>query len=247
METIIKEKGPKPRNPTVIEGLPGLGSIGGLAVSFLIDELKARKIAELYSPYFPYQAIVDSRGIARMPRGEFYCSSNNGRELVMISGDCQPQTNYGQYEVATKIVQYAMKCSASQIVSIGGFVSPQKEKDLVVGVATRRDLVPKLTSAGACVEKPGIPIVGIAGLLVALARIMGLDAICLLGQTSGLGPDPAAVQRVLRVLANALNLKLNLSNLDRQVARMRRIEAKVGEIEKKLTSTFRKDHTIYIG
>jgi len=166
---------------------------------------------------------------------------------VMISGDCQPQTNYGQYDVATKIVQYSMKCSASQIISIGGFVSPQKDKDLVVGVATRHDLVPKLASAGACVEKAGIPIVGIAGLLVALARTLGLDAICLLGQTTGLGPDPAAAQRVLRVLSNALNLKLNLSNLDRQVARMRRIEAKVGEIEKKLTSTFKRDHTIYIG
>lgn len=244
---MIRERGPKPRNPTVIEGLPGLGSVGGLAVSFLIDELKARKIAELYSPYFPYQAIVDSRGIARLPRSEFYHSTKNGKELVMITGDCQPQTNYGQYEVTTKIVQYAMKLSASQIISIGGFVSPQKDKDLVIGVATRNGIVSKLTSAGASVEKVGIPIVGIAGLLVALARTMNLDAICLLGQTSGLGPDPVAAQRVLQVLGNILNLKLNLSNLEKQVAKVRSIERKVGEIEKKLASTLRKDQTIYIG
>jgi len=244
---VIRERGAKPRSPTVIEGLPGLGSVGGLAVSFLIDELKARKIAELYSPYFPYQAIVDSRGIARLPRSEFYHSTKHGRDLVMITGDCQPQTNYGQYAVATKIVRYAMKLSASQIISIGGFVSPQKDKDLVVAVATRDAIVSKLTSAGASVEKAGIPIVGIAGLLVALARTMNLDAVCLLGQTSGLGPDPVAAQRVLRVLANTLNLKLNLSNLERQVAKMRSIERKVGELEKKLASTFRKDQTIYIG
>ncbi len=247
METVIRERGPKPHNPTVIEGLPGLGSVGGLAVSFLIDELKARKIAELYSPYFPYQAIVDSRGIARLPRSEFYYSTNNGKELVMITGDCQPQTNYGQYEVATKIVQYAIRLSASQIISIGGFVSPQKEGDLVVGVATRGDLVSKLASAGASVEKAGIPIVGIAGLLVALAKTMNLDAICLLGQTTGLGPDPVATQRVLEVLASALDLKLNLSSLEKKVAKMRKVERKVGEIEKKLAGTFRKDQTIYIG
>lgn len=247
METMIRERGLKPHNPTVIEGLPGLGSVGGLAVSFLIDELKARKIGELYSPYFPYQAIVDSRGIARLPRSEFYYSTKNGKKLVMITGDCQPQTNYGQYEVATKILQYAVKLSASQIISIGGFVSPQKDKDLVVGVSTRDTLVSKLTSAGANVEKAGIPIVGIAGLLVALARTMNLDAICLLGQTSGLGPDPVAAQRVLQVLGSILKLKLNLSNLERQVAKVRNIERKVGEIEKKLASTFRKDQTIYIG
>lgn len=247
METIIREKGPEPKSPIIVEGLPGLGSIGGLAASFLIDRLKARKIAELYSPYFPYQAIVDSRGIVRLPRGEFYCSTKNGRDLVIITGDCQPQTNYGQYEVATKIIQYAVKCSASQIISIGGFVSPQKDGKQVVGVATKSSLVSTLVSAGACVEKAGIPIVGIAGLLVAIARTLGLDAICLLAQTTGLGPDPSAAQKVLKVLSNALNLNLDLSSLDKQVAKMRRIEARVGEVEKKLASALKRDHTIYIG
>lgn len=244
---MIREQGPKPRTPTVIEGLPGLGSVGGLAISFLIEELKARKIAELYSPYFPYQAIVDSRGITRLPRSEFHYSRSKGREFVFICGDCQPQSNYGQYEVASKIVQYAVRYSASQIITIGGFVSPQKDKDLVVGVATKGNLVSKLASAGARVERAGIPIVGIAGLLVALSRMMNLDAACLLGQTTGLGPDPAAAQRVLKVLANVLNLRLDLSNLEKQAARMRSMERKVAEIERKLTSTLRKNHTIYIG
>ncbi len=247
MKTTIREWGLKPQNPTIVEGLPGLGSVGRLAVSFLIDELNARKIAELYSPYFPYQAIVNSRGIARLPRAEFYYSTNNGRELVMMSGDCQPLTSYGQYEVASKIVQYAVEHSASKIISIGGFVSPRRDKDLVVGAATGSSLVSELTSAGAIVEKEGVPIVGVAGLLIALARTKKLDAACLLGQTFGLGPDPAATQRVLRVLGKALELKLDFSNLDRQVAKIRTVEKKIGQIEKKLASMLRKDQTIYIG
>jgi len=247
LKTTIREWGLKPQNPTIVEGLPGLGSVGRLAVSFLIDELNARKIAELYSPYFPYQAIVNSRGIARLPRAEFYYSTNNGRELVMMSGDCQPLTSYGQYEVASKIVQYAVEHSASKIISIGGFVSPRRDKDLVVGAATGSSLVSELMSAGAIVEKEGVPIVGVAGLLIALARTKKLDAACLLGQTFGLGPDPAATQRVLRVLGKALELKLDFSNLDRQVAKIRTVEKKIGQIEKKLASMLRKDQTIYIG
>jgi len=42
-------------------------------------------------------------------------------------------------------------------------------------------------------------------------------------------------------------LKLNLSSLEKKVAKMRKVERKVGEIEKKLAGTFRKDQTIYIG
>jgi len=247
LETTIREYGPKPQSPTIVEGLPGLGSVGRLAVSFLIDESKARKIAELYSPYFPYQAIVNSRGIARLPRAEFYYSTNNRRELMMMSGDCQPLTSYGQYEVASKIVQYALKHSAAQIISIGGFVSPRRDRDLVVGAATSSSLVSKLTSAGASVEKGGVPIVGVAGLLIALARTKKLNAACLLGQTFGLGPDPAAAQRVLRVLAKVLELKLDFSNLDRQVAKIRTVEKKIGQIEKRLASMLRKDRMIYIG
>jgi len=247
LETIIREWGPKPQNPTIVEGLPGIGSIGRLAVSFLIDQLSARKIAELYSPHYPYQAIVDSRGLVRLPRSEFYCSTQKNEQLVMISGDCQPQSNYGQYEVASKIVEYAATLRASRIISIGGFVSPPEDRDLVIGVATKKELVAEMVSAGANIEKTGIPIVGVAGLVVALAKMRNLDAACILGQTTGLGPDPAATRRVLEVLAKILDLKLDLAHLTKQIARIRSVETKVEEIERKLTNVVRKDQTIYIG
>ena len=216
-------------------------------MSFLIDQLSARKIAELYSPHYPYQAIVDSRGLVRLPRSEFYCSTQKNEQLVMISGDCQPQSNYGQYEVASKIVEYAATLRASRIISIGGFVSPPEDRDLVIGVATKKELVAEMVSAGANIEKTGIPIVGVAGLVVALAKMRNLDAACILGQTTGLGPDPAATRRVLEVLAKILDLKLDLAHLTKQIARIRSVETKVEEIERKLTNVVRKDQTIYIG
>ncbi|HID16822.1 TPA: proteasome assembly chaperone family protein, partial [Candidatus Bathyarchaeota archaeon] len=52
MKTILKEGKVKPFNPTIIEGLPGLGSVGKIAASYLISQLKAKKIEELYSPHF---------------------------------------------------------------------------------------------------------------------------------------------------------------------------------------------------
>ena len=54
-ETYIKELAEiHPNNPVLIEGLPGLGLVGKIAMRYLIKQLKAQKIAYLYSPHFPY-------------------------------------------------------------------------------------------------------------------------------------------------------------------------------------------------
>ena len=44
----IKQIGkiPKLKNAVFIEGLPGIGNVGKVAVDFLIDELKAKKLYE---------------------------------------------------------------------------------------------------------------------------------------------------------------------------------------------------------
>jgi proteasome assembly chaperone (PAC2) family protein len=68
-----------------------------------------------------------------------------------------------------------------------------------------------------------------------------------LGKTTGLGPDPNAARRVLEILAKALDLKLDLAELEKQMMKLRDIENKVGKIEKKLTRALRKDQTRYIG
>ena len=42
----------KPKNlvkPIAIEGLPGIGNVGKLAVDFLIDELKAKKLVTIHA------------------------------------------------------------------------------------------------------------------------------------------------------------------------------------------------------
>ena len=48
---VIKEakKIPKLNKPILIEGLPGIGNVGKLAVDFVIDELKAEKLYSLFS------------------------------------------------------------------------------------------------------------------------------------------------------------------------------------------------------
>ncbi|MEM7826591.1 MAG: PAC2 family protein, partial [Candidatus Aenigmatarchaeota archaeon] len=49
---IIELEKPKLKNPIFVEGLPGIGNVGRIACGYLIEELKAKKFAELYSSHF---------------------------------------------------------------------------------------------------------------------------------------------------------------------------------------------------
>lgn len=229
MKTILKEGKIKPSNPTIIEGLPGLGSVGKIVASYLISQLRARKIAELYSPHFPYYALVDKRGIARLPKTSFYYYSSGDRELelVIITGDCQPQSNVGQYEIAQKIIDYAKAHSSKMLISVGGYSSVRREHPRVFGAATNVKLMAQLTRAGVVVNEEGIPIVGVAGILLPLAKAAGMEAACLLGETPGYIPDPRAARSVLKVLNPLLNLKVDLSRLEKEIKEAERLEEKI--------------------
>ena len=52
-------------------------------------------------------------------------------------------------------------------------------------------------------NEPGGGIIGVSGLLLGLGALRGIDAVCLMGVTSGYLVDPKAAQEVLRVLCNS--------------------------------------------
>jgi len=239
MKTIVKESNVKPREPTIVEGLPGLGSVGKIAALYLIRQLEAKKIATLYSPHFPYYALIDKYGVARLPKNDFYLSKDTNLELVIITGDCQPQTTYGQYEVANQIVSYAKKYSAKLLITVGGYSSSERTEPKIVGAASRTELVERLTSLNVLVNKTGIPIVGVAGLILALAKPRGIDAMCLLGETIGYVPDPRAAKSVLAVLSNLLKISISMDKLDKEIERMKRIEEKIKEADQGIEAVIR--------
>jgi len=60
------------RTPILVEGLPGLGMVGRIATRYLAKQLKAKKLAELYSPHFPYYVLVNKKGGVRLLHGDFF-------------------------------------------------------------------------------------------------------------------------------------------------------------------------------
>ena len=222
----------KLRSPILVEGLPGLALVGRLAVGYLVEALGAEKFAELYSPHFPYYVIVDSEGRIRLPRGEFYYWKNpdRGPDLMLLVGDSQAQTNEGQYEVATCVLEFARSHGVRMVITVGGYRTGEGGSK-VVCASTSKELLVKAVEAGAEISPPGSPIVGIAGLLLGLTGFMDMEAICLLGETKGHLPDPKAAKNVLKVLSRLLGIEVDFADLDKSIEKAARIERSLMEVE----------------
>ena len=235
-ETYIKEFTTiHPNNPVLIEGLPGLGLVGKIAMRYLIKQLKAQKIAYLYSPHFPYFVLVNKKGNVRLLRGVFYYWKNpqGGNDLILFTGDSQSQTIEGQYEIADRMIDFAEKHNVKTIATIGGYRMEAKEKPKVFVAATSQDVLKKSLDSGATLSNSGSPIVGTAGLILGLSRFKKIDALCLLGETRGYLPDPLAAKSVLEILKLTFNFDVDLAGLNEEIARAETMVTRLQQIEEK--------------
>jgi len=235
-KTVIKElRKVELKNPILIEGFPGLGMVGSITAKYLVRQLKAQKLAILYSPHFPYHVIVNKKGGARLLRGEFYFWKNGTGEndFIFLTGDSQAQTIEGQFEVANSILDFAENKKVKTIITIGGYRNEVEDTPKVVAVSTNPTLFKKALKAKAISSDAGTPIVGTAGLLVGLAKFRKIDAICLLGETRGYLPDPKTAKRIIEILQGILNVKVDLKGLDKEIEQSKEILDRMRDIEKR--------------
>jgi len=99
----ILEK-PKLKNAILIEGLPGIGLVGKLAADHMLEELKAKKFAELYSPFLPPQVTIKNNGIVELVKINFHYWKGKKNDLVLLLGDFQGITPDSQYHIAEKVL-----------------------------------------------------------------------------------------------------------------------------------------------
>lgn len=249
IKTVYYEE-PALEKPVLIEGLPGVGNVGKLAAEHLLDQLKAKKFADIYSMYFPPQVVVDEEGITKLVNNELYYSQADGKhpDLIILVGDYQGLTPEGQYDLSDHVLQIAKKFGVETIFTLGGYgIGKMVEQPRVLGAATSKDLVEEMKSKGVIFSKgePGSGIVGASGLLLGLGKIYGLKAICLMGETSGYFVDPKGAEAVLRILAAILNVEIDFSELESKAEQIDLITSKLKEIESPVEP--RKEDLGYIG
>lgn len=190
--------------PIFVQGLPGFGNVGKIAAYLLIKFCGAKPFAELYSPSFPDYLSVNSKGICRLPRYEFYAASMEKNDFVIMTGDTQPSFDdvVAHYELCSEILDFVEKNDCNFIITIGG-VPMSEDKAQVYVAATSPRLAAEFMEKGAVIYSKG-RILGATGLMLGLAKERGLEGLCLLGTTSGFSADRGAGFSVFKFLMKAL-------------------------------------------
>jgi len=199
-----KISNPVLKNPIFVQGLPGFGNVGKIAAHLLIKFCGAKPFAELYSPSFPDYVSVNSKGICRLPRYEFYSASTEKNDFIIMIGDMQPSFEdvVAHYELGNETLDFVEKQGCGFIVTMGG-VPMAEEKTQVYVAATSPRLATEFMEKGAVIYSKG-RIIGATGLILGLAKERDKEGICLLGTTTGFRADRGAGFSVFRFLMKAL-------------------------------------------
>lgn len=213
--TIIEKKHVKMKNPILIEGLPGIGLVGKIAADLLIDQLKAEKVADLYSPHFPHQVIMQKNGVMRMIKNRFYYAKGKKNDFLILVGDVQAVTSEAQYEVTGKMLDYAEKKGVKLTITLGGYGTGKvHDKPRVFGIVSNKPMVEEYKKYGIIFGESKGSIIGAAGLLLGMGKLRSMPGICVMGETHGGFVDAKSAQSVLEVLCKLLEVKVDLKKLD---------------------------------
>jgi hypothetical protein len=199
---------PKLENPVFIQGLPGFGNVGRIAAHLAIKFCDAKLFAELYSPSFPDYISISSKGIAHLPRYEFYYAPMEKNNLVIMTGEIQPSFDdvVAHYEVCEDVMDFVESLGCRFIITMGG-IPITEEKAQVYIAATSPRLATEFMEKGAVIYSKG-RIVGGTGLTLAMAKERKLEGVSLLGTTTGFRADREAGFLVFKFLMKALGKEI---------------------------------------
>lgn len=203
---------PDIKNPTMICGLPGIGSVGKLVADYMAIELSAKLFCKVHSNTFPSQVLINVKE-SEMMRHDFYYTKDP--DLLILCGNAQPMDCLGMYQVGEEIVKIIEKYNVESIVTLAAYVSGYSgKKPRVFRAATDPDMIEELGKLGVIKMHDG-SISGLNGLLLGLCKLNNMGGICLLGETSGREiSDLKAARAIIKILNKMLKLDINLKGIE---------------------------------
>ena len=144
------------------------------------------------------------------------------QDLILLGGDVQPTDEVSSYEFSEKILDMLYKFKGREVITLGGIgLSEAPKKPSVYCTGNSKNIIKKYKTRMVKENLYGVvgPIVGVSGLLVGLAKKRKIEGIAFLAETYGhpmyLGIK--GTREILKVLDKALNLKINMNRLDKEI------------------------------
>ncbi|HLC95910.1 MAG TPA: PAC2 family protein [Candidatus Nanoarchaeia archaeon] len=225
MSTFVFEqigKRPLLRNPVFIEGLPGIGNVGKVAVDFIIDEVKAVKLFEIYSSSFPHSVFVNEDNLVELPKIEIFYKKQKKRDILFLGGDIQPMDEESCYQFSEQLLDLLQSFKVKEIVTLGGIgLNDIPKRPKVFCTANSKAALKHYTHKLLHKKIYGVvgPIVGVSGLLVGLAQKRKINAASFLAETYGhpmyLGVKGA--REITKILDDIFGLGVTIDKLEKEI------------------------------
>ncbi|RLE48137.1 hypothetical protein DRJ25_00690 [Candidatus Woesearchaeota archaeon] len=247
---VRKGRMPKLKKTVLIEGLPGIGNIGKIAVDFIIDELKAKKIGEFRSNNMPNSVFINDLDEVELPTIELYHIPTKEKDLLFLSGDLQPLTEESCHAFCETVLD---AFDEDEIITIGGIAKKEEPKTpKVFCTGTEKKYIEQfkkgLNISNNAHKNIG-PVIGVTGLLIGLAKRRKKKGIMLLSETDAypLHLGVKGAKKILNILKQKFKLNIKPSRLNKEV---KALQNELNRITTELTEAGakeKKEETKYIG
>ena len=227
--------------PQLICSWPGIGNIGILAVSSLINQIGAKVFGEIEPwDFFEPRKVTIHDGLLEelvFPSSLFHYQRLENQDIIVFAGEEQPHGEgrlYASGDVALKMANLVLdtveQYGCRRVYTSGACVSAvhHETKPRVVAVCSSEALIkelrtyPNLVLMSEVSEGSGDGVItGLNGLLLAAAKKRGMEAVCLMGEIPDWlsrtpFPYPKAAKSVMEVFSSILGIETNYTFLNRQ-------------------------------
>jgi uncharacterized protein len=211
---------------TLLEAFPGVGLVGAMAGSYIIEKLEMENIGRIESDYFPPIAAI--HGTIPMFPARIYKNEQIKLILFMAEFSIPPQLIY---QLSQEMLSFSRKYGISRIVSVGGLPS-QKPTEKIYLASSDTSISKAASKLGINPIQDGL-IAGVSASLLTYSREYGIPTLDILVEVNPALMDPKYAELAITGLNKLLEIEIDLSELHKEA---KLVEARIKEMLKKLKS-----------
>lgn len=209
---------------TFIEGFPGAGLVGPMAISYMIDKLGFSYAGYLDSRDFP--PLVSVHGGVPMKPVRIYYSDKY--KICTIFAEFAIPVNL-IYELSGDLYNFIKGKKFGRIISIGGIPQQQPQARQAFAIASTQQMQKIAKDSGLSVISDGVSI-GVSALLLSNAAMESVEDVNILVPVISEIIDPKYAEVAVQALNKIMRLNIDVSDLDKEA---KEVEAKIRDLLKK--------------
>ena len=209
------------KNCTLLTGFHGVGEVGYIAISYLVNAMNAKRIGFIEVENPPPLINTTDKGI--VTPFEIYKAKN----LVLVKLEFSPHRSE-EAEFTKALATWTIKEKFKDAVLIGGLDSGYKIGRDKLRIASTSAHLPKAKLLKVPILEPSLLVFGPLAIMLSEFEIGSFPAVAVLPYASAITADPGAAAVAIRKISGVYDIKVNVSELEKDAEN---IEA---EIEQKL-------------